>query len=110
MQGKKRKSDFAGRFFLFLCESVIRVKVKKEATHLDHFLFPCIRQSRRIFYSPFLLASYVSTVLVCMTTLVSPFCHASLRVVTVRVTLQLCNPNAIATQVSNAVTAVATIL
>ncbi len=29
MQGKKRKSDFAGRFFLFLCESVIRVKVKR---------------------------------------------------------------------------------
>ena len=49
-------------------------------------------------------------VLVWMTHEVSPFCHASLRVVIVRVTLQLCNPNAIAKHVSNAVTPVATIL
>ena len=45
-----------------------------------------IRQVWRIFYS-FFDASYVSTVLVWMTTLVSPFCHASLRVVIVLVTL-----------------------
>ena len=51
----------------------------------------------------FLLASYVSTVLVWMTTEVSPFCHASLRVVTVRVTLQLVSPNPAANAVKAAI-------
>ena len=69
----------------------------------------CIRHIWRIFYS-FFDASYVSTVLVWMTTLVSPFCHASERVVIVRVTLHELNPNAIATQVTMAVAIVATIL
>ena len=51
----------------------------------------------------FLLASYVSTVLVWMTTEVSPRCHASLRVVTVRVTLQLVSPNPAANAVKAAI-------
>ncbi len=45
-----------------------------------------------------------------MTTLVSPRCHASDRVVTVRVTLHELNPNAIATHVTIAVVMVTTIL
>ena len=54
----------------------------------------------------FLLASYVSMVFVWMTTEVSPFCHASERVVTVRVTLQDVSPSPAA----NAVRAVIIIM
>ena len=49
-------------------------------------------------------------VLVWMMTEVSAFCQYSLLVVMVRVTLQELSPSAIARHVSNAVTAVATIL
>ena len=87
----------------YLCENVIHVN----CTHIikeERFFAPLLH------YNPFLLASYVSTVFVWMTTLVSPFCHASLLVVIVLVTLHELSPNAIATHVTMAVAIVAAIL
>ena len=51
----------------------------------------------------FVSGAYDSTVLVWMTTEVSPFCHASDRVVTVRVTLQELSPNPAANAVNAAI-------
>ena len=58
----------------------------------------------------FLLASYVSIVLVWMTTDVSAFCQYSLLVVMVRVTLHELNPKAAPSAVSAAINTEMTIL